>query len=106
MPNIFAWKKLSVAVAVVVAMFASTAWAQSGRSDKAVPGKVGGASAEHTSEQGSANTNGRNAAERTTGQSRAEERRSEQGADHNKAGDHPASDKASKKDRPAREKKH
>jgi hypothetical protein len=108
MRNIFASKTFFMAVAITVSVFASTAWAQSARSDKAAPGNAGGASSEHKSEKGAANTNGRDAADRATGQSRAEERRSEQGADHNKAGDHQhdEKEKGAKKDRPAREKKH
>jgi len=48
-------------------------------------GHVGGASAGHLSAQGSANSNGPNAADHDTGQARAEDRRSAQGAAHSQA---------------------
>ena len=48
-------------------------------------GHVGGASAGHMSAQGSTNSNGPNAADHDTGQARAEDRRSAQGAAHSQA---------------------
>jgi hypothetical protein len=48
-------------------------------------GHAGGASAGHASAQGSANSNGPNAADHDTGQARAEDRRSAQGAAHSQA---------------------
>jgi hypothetical protein len=48
-------------------------------------GHAGGSSGDHSSANGAANSNGPNAADRDTGQARAEDRRSSQGAAHSKA---------------------
>lgn len=49
-------------------------------------GHTGGVSSGHVSEKSMANTNGPNAADRDKGMERAEDRMSQQGIDHQKAG--------------------
>lgn len=56
--------------------------AAQGRAEKARPG---GSSAEHRSEQGTENANPQHAPDATRGQSRAAERRSDSGAEHERA---------------------
>lgn len=64
-----------------------------------VNGSFGGESATHISTQGSANTNGPDAADRDTGFAHAQERMSTEGLKHNKAGSHTKSSKDTDSDK-------
>jgi len=77
-------------LALAMAAAPAAAWA---RSDNANPG---GQSAAHMSAQGLANTNGPNAADREKGRARAEQRMSDQGLAHSKAGAHATNTHAAK----------
>ncbi len=77
----------TLVVAALVATGGSVAYARGGGMGGGMGGggMGGGMSGSHMSQEGMANTNGPNAADRDKGLDRAEDRRSSSGAEHEKA---------------------
>ena len=74
-------KLMAISLTVLLASVSGLALAKQG-------GDAGGKSDAHMSTAGATNTNGPEAVDRDKSQARAEDRRSDEGAEHDKAGKH------------------